>query len=157
MVNQVYTAITKYFGHITNTGYMRQDNVNKLLLLIAVCNLLDNDFRALVSEDDYKLINNALYCLYGSTCLIPFPDYYNNKANRVMYKGSISELAHRVAIVESTLNEYGDKPIVIPSDESILNPIDDSKDNSKDVFKDVEDVDDFIKEVEDVDDSLITQ
>ena len=157
MVNQVYTAITKYFGHITNTGYMRQDNVNKLLLLITVYNLLDNDFRALVSEDDYKLINNALYCLYGSTCLIPFPDYYNNKANRVMYKGSMSELAHRVAIVESTLNEYGDKPIVIPSDESILNPIDDSKDNSKDVFKDVEDVDDFIKDVEDVDDSLITQ
>ena len=150
MVNQVYTAITKYFGHITNTGYMRQDNVNKLLLLIAVYNLLDNDFRALVSEDDYKLINNALYCLYGSTCLIPFPDYYNNKANRVMYKGSMSELAHRVAIVESTLNEYGDKPIVIPSDESILFPIDDDT-------RDVEDVDDFIKEVEDVDDSLITQ
>ena len=73
MVNQVYTAITKYFGHITNTGYMRQDNVNKLLLLIAVYNLLDNDFRALVSEDDYKLINNALYCLYGSTCLSRLP------------------------------------------------------------------------------------
>lgn len=150
MVNQVYTAITKYFGHITNTGYMRQDNVNKLLLLIAVYNLLDNDFRALVSEDDYKLINNALYCLYGSTCLISFPDYYNNKANRVMYKGSMSELAHRVAIVESTLNEYGDKPIVIPSDEPILFPIDDDT-------RDVEDVDDFIKEVEDVDDDLITQ
>lgn len=150
MVNQVYTAITKYFGHITNTGYMRQDNVNKLLLLIAVYNLLDNDFRALVSEDDYKLINNALYCLYGSTCLIPFPDYYNNKANRVMYKGSMSELAHRVAIVESTLNEYSDKPIVIPSDEPILFPIDDGT-------RDVEDVDDFIKEVEDVDDDLITQ
>ena len=138
MVNQVYTAITKYFGHITNTGYMRQDNVNKLLLLIAVYNLLDNDFRALVSEDDYKLINNALYCLYGSTCLIPFPDYYNNKANRVMYKGSISELAHRVGITESTLNEYGDKPIVIPSGDTSYN-----EDNAKDV--------------EDVDDSLITQ
>lgn len=138
MVNQVYTAITKYFGHITNTGYMRQDNVNKLLLLIAVYNLLDNDFRALVSEDDYKLINNALYCLYGSTCLIPFPDYYNNKANRVMYKGSISELAHRVAVTESTLNEYGDKPIVVPSGNTS-----DNEDNAKDV--------------EDVDDSLITQ
>ena len=137
MVNQVYTAITKYFGHITNTGYMRQDNVNKLLLLIAVYNLLDNDFRALVSEDDYKLINNALYCLYGSTCLIPFPDYYNNKANS-MYKGSISELAHRVAVTESTLNEYGDKPIVVPNGNTS-----DNEDNAKDV--------------EDVDDSLITQ
>lgn len=138
MVNQVYTAIIKYFGHITNTGYMRQDNVNKLLLLIAVYNLLDNDFRAWVSEDDYKLINNALYCLYGSTCFIPFPDYYNNKSNGVMYKGSISELAHRVDIAESTLNEYGDKPIVIPDG-------------------DTSDSEDTTKDVEDIDDSLITQ
>lgn len=138
MINQVYDSITRYFGHITNTGYMRQDNVNKLLLLDAVYNLLDNDFRALVSEDDYKLINDALYCLYGSTCLIPFPDYYNNKASRVMYKGSISELAHRVDITESTLNEYGEKPIVVPNGNTSDN-------------------EDYAKDVEDVDDSLITQ
>lgn len=138
MVNQVYDAITRYFGHITNTGYMRQDNVNKLLLLDAVYNLLDNDFRALVSEDDYKLINDALYCLYGSTCLIPFPDYYNNKASRIMYKGSISELVHRVTVTESKLNEYGDKPIVVPNGNTSDN-------------------EDYAKDVEDVDDSLITQ
>lgn len=136
MVNQVYNAINKYFTHLANVGYMRQDNVNKLLLLDIIYNLLDTDFRGFISEEDYSKIGRALYCLYGSTCLIPFPDYYNNNTSRVMYKGSISELAHRIDAAEATVSEYGEKPIVVPSDETIDN-------------------DDTSGEVEDVDDSLI--
>lgn len=138
MVNQVYSAINKYFGHLANTGYMSQDNVNKLLLFDIIYNLLDNDFRALVNEEDYQTINNALYCLYGSTCLIPFPDYYNNKTKRVMYKGSMSELAHRVDVAEATVNEYGEKPIVVPNG-------------------DTSSTEDYTKEVDDVDESLIKE
>lgn len=138
MVNQVYNAINKYFGHLANTGYMSQDNVNKLLLFDIIYNLLDNDFRALVSEEDYQIINNVLYCLYGSTCLIPFPDYYNSKNNRVMYKGSMSELAHRVAVAEATVNEYGEKPIVVPHTS-----------NTDGYTKDVEDVDESVLPDED--------
>lgn len=103
MVNKVNESIDKYFTHLSNTGYRKQRDVNKLLLYNYIQELLDNDFRGLVSIDDYKHINNALYCLYGTTCLIPFPDYYNNKNKQIMYTGSMSEMSNRVQRAEEQL------------------------------------------------------
>lgn len=101
MVDTVYNAINKYFNTLGNTGYVKQKDVYKLLVLCGIEELLNNDFRGLVSQEDYSLINKALYCLYGSTCLIPYPDYYSGKNKRVMYLGSISELACRVNDLEA--------------------------------------------------------
>lgn len=123
MVNDIYNSITSYFKNLSNVGYRKQKDVNSLLLYSYIQELLDNDFRGLITEEDYKLIENALYCLYG-TCLIPFPDYYNNKTKRVMYTGSISELVHRIEKIEEesnfiteTFETLKDRPIVIPEDE----------------------------------------
>lgn len=123
MVNEVYNSLNSYFKSLSNTGYRKQRDVNSLLLYSYIQELLDSDFRGLVTEEDYRLIENALYCLYG-TCLIPFPDYYNNKTKRVMYTGSMAELVHRIEKMESdseTIHEavktLKDKPIVVPGDE----------------------------------------
>lgn len=117
MVNDVYGSVHRYFNTLTNTGYVKQKDVDKLLLYTSIQELLDNDFRGLVTEEDYQYINRALYCLYGSTCLIPFPDYYNNKNKRVMYIGSMSELAHRVEVLEGNIENLYNKEVVIPGDE----------------------------------------
>lgn len=114
MVDNVYNSLHKYFTSLSNTGYVKNKEVNKLLVYISIQELLDNDFRGLVSAEDYELINKALYCLYGSTCLIPYPDYYSNKNNRIMYIGSYSELAHRVSELEknsTVINAVVVKPI----------------------------------------------
>ena len=124
MCERVYNSLTSYFTSLKNIGYRKQSDVNRLLVFIAIQELLDNDFRGLVSEEDYDIINKALYCLYGSTCLIPYPDYYNNRTMRTMYTGSMSELAHRVeglekdtAAMSTDLETIKDKPILIPGDE----------------------------------------
>lgn len=124
MGERVYNSLTSYFTSLKNIGYKKQSDVNRLLVFIAIQELLDNDFRGLVSEEDYDIINKALYCLYGSTCLIPYPDYYNNRTMRTMYTGSMSELAHRVeglekdtAAMSTDLETIKDKPILIPGDE----------------------------------------
>ena len=117
MVNDVYGSVHRYFNTLTNTGYVKQKDVDKLLLYTSIQELLDNDFRGLVTEEDYQYINRALYCLYGSTCLIPFPDYYNNKNKRVMYIVSMSELAHRVEVLEGNIENLYNKEVVIPGDE----------------------------------------
>lgn len=121
MVNYIYDALCKYFNHLCNTGYMKQSEVNKLFLLTIIQKLIDCDFRGLVSEDDYDLINSVLYKMYGTSCLIPYPDYYNSNNKRIMYTCSISELAHRVERLESQEGNGGglpidlqDKDIVIP-------------------------------------------
>lgn len=124
MGERVYNSLTSYFTSLKNIGYRKQSDVNRLLVFIAIQELLDNDFRGLVSEEDYDIINKALYCLYGSTCLIPYPDYYNNRTMRTMYTGSMSELAHRVeglekdtAAMSTDLETIKDKPNLIPGDE----------------------------------------
>ncbi len=122
MVNYIYDSLCRYFGHLCKTGYIKQSEVNKLLLLTVIQKLVDCDFRGLVSKDDYNLINEALYKLYGTSCLIPYPDYYNNNNKRIMYTCSISELAHRVERIETSGSGGGlpidiqDKEIVIPGD-----------------------------------------
>jgi len=120
MDNLAFESVSRYFTHLTNVGYVKQSSVDKLLLLTFIQELIDWDFRGLVTEDDYEDINKALYCLYGSNCLIPYPDYYNTKNRRTMYIGSMSELAHRVEAAEATaqkMEEILDKQVVIPGDE----------------------------------------
>lgn len=124
MVNYLYEALCKYDRRLCNVGYMKQSEVNKLLLLCAVQRLVDCDFRGLMNKADYALINKVMYSLYGTSCLLPYPDYYNNKTKRIMYTCSISELAHRVSRLEENgtgggtsidLDEY-DKDIIVPGE-----------------------------------------
>ena len=123
MDNYLYDAVCAYFNHLCNTGYTPYKNVEKLLVMSSIRRLVDCDFRGHLNKEDYNKINAALNCLYGSSCLLPYPDYYSNKNRRIMYTCSISELAHRV----SELEEHGtpgganidDKTIVVPSDNSI--------------------------------------
>lgn len=110
-----FEAVNKYFTHLSNVGYFSQSNVDKLLLLTFIQEMIDNDFRGLISEEDYDYINKALYCLYGSSCLIPYPDYYSTKRRGTMYIGSISELTHRVEVLEESGGSIPDKAIIVPS------------------------------------------
>lgn len=114
MVDFEYNILLNYFKHLSNTGYYKQTELNKMLLYITILDLLMNDFRGLVNSEDYNIINKALYCLYGSSCLIPFPDYYNNKTKKIMYVGSLSELVHRVEELEIPFDQIMDTPIIVP-------------------------------------------
>lgn len=117
MDNFVFNTLGKYFTNLANTGYRRNSDVLRVLLLSHINKLLNNDFRGFIIEEDYKKIERALYCLYGSSCLIPYPDYYNTKNQRVMYNGSISELTHRVVNAEKVIEELKKTDIVIPGED----------------------------------------
>ena len=71
----VYDAIDKYFSVLGKTGYMNSKSTNGLLVLIFLFNLMYYDYRGYISQEDYRTIERALNCLYGSSCLIPYPDY----------------------------------------------------------------------------------
>ena len=117
MDSLLYETLYRYFTHLSNTGYEKDKDVKKVLLYTALIYLLNNDFRGLITEEDYKYINNVLYCLFGSTCLIPYPDYYSSKNNQIMYSGSISEILHRLEDVEDVIINPIKAEIVIPGDE----------------------------------------
>lgn len=133
MVDYVNTSLSRYFNTLSNTGYVSKSNTLKLFVYTMIYYLLENDFRGFITEADYNSIVKALYCLYGSTCLIGYPDYYNNKTRRVMYNGSTSELAYRVSKLEEEMtdasnrlgtaeefiddfHEMEDRPLIVPDE-----------------------------------------
>ena len=78
LLNQVSESIGVYFNALTQFGYKKQSDVNKLLMYTFIEELLTGEMRYYITEEDYRLIERALSCLYGSSCLIPYPHYINN-------------------------------------------------------------------------------
>ena len=116
----IYDALSSYYHALELKGYMSNSHAMKLLLLIFYRDFVFHDYRGLISRDDYLLIERALDCLWGSTCLIPYPDYL--KMGK-LHLGEITELASRVRTLEDTdvlkafdADGTGDSDIIIISD-----------------------------------------
>lgn len=113
----VYQAISKYYNTLEKLGYVNEFNVRKLLLLSFYEEFVYNDYRGLLSRDDYLIIEKALNCLFGSTCLIPYPDYL--KMGKLTL-GSITELSQRVTVLED---------IVLPETVNLASTADDNEEH----------------------------
>lgn len=73
VLNDISKSLSTYFKLLTQLGYVKQSDVYKLLVYNFIGELLTEDTKVYISEEDYKSIEQALYCLYGSSCLIPYP------------------------------------------------------------------------------------
>lgn len=93
----VYQALSRYYHTLEKTGYISYPQMQKLLVLSFYRDFVYKDYRALLSKEDYRCIEWALDCLYGSTCLIPYPDYL--KMGK-LHLSEVTELAERVRILE---------------------------------------------------------
>lgn len=99
MDNIIYNSLSSYYHALELKGYMSNSHAQKLLLLCFYRDFVMHDYRGLITKDDYHLIERALDCLWGSSCLIPYPDYLKmGKLNL----GAMSELAQRVKTIEDT-------------------------------------------------------
>lgn len=78
ILDQLFKALNSYFNSLSYFGYKKQSDVNKLLVLDYIYEILTGNMRYYVTEDDYRWIERALSCLYGSSCLVPYPQYANN-------------------------------------------------------------------------------
>ena len=95
----LYNALIKYYHALELKGYMANSHAVKLLILIFFRDFVFHDYRGLITKEDYHLIEKALDCIYGSTCLIPYPDYL--KMGK-LYLGEMTEMAQRVKTLEDT-------------------------------------------------------
>lgn len=100
MDDLLYESCLRYFTSLANYGFKSEKDVKKLLFYVFIQELV-NTTSIVISEEDYKHIENALYCMYGTTCLIPYPNY----CERPMYAhlGDIAELSARMERAEETL------------------------------------------------------
>lgn len=99
MDEMIYEGLNRYFHALGLKGYMPFKDMQKLLILIFLRDFVFHDYRATLSLEDYHIIERALDCLYGTTCLIPYPDYL--KMGK-LHLGEMTELSSRVKTVENT-------------------------------------------------------
>lgn len=70
-------SLNRYFHTLSVLGYKNYNSVYRLLILLFIEELLTGELSIFINEDDYRVIINLLYCLYGSDCMIGFPSYNN--------------------------------------------------------------------------------
>ena len=78
ILNQIANFISYYFNALTQFGYKKQSDVNKLLVFNFIGEMLTKEMRYFITEKDYRTMEQALSCLYGSSCLMPYPLYAND-------------------------------------------------------------------------------
>lgn len=100
MDEMMYNSLSSYYNALEKKGYMSFEDSKKLLVLLFYMDFIYHDYDALISREDYQLIERALNCLYGSSCLIPYPEYLEMAR---MQLGEISELVQRINNMENAV------------------------------------------------------
>lgn len=72
---QASDILENYFNILSQTGYYKYSSVYKILVFLFIDDILNTEMNTFVTEDDYKLMVDILECLYGSECLIPYPEF----------------------------------------------------------------------------------
>lgn len=106
MDNVVYESIKRYFTSLSMFGYKSYNDTYKLLYIISIRDFIYNDFRGLITEDDYRIIRRSLYNVFGTTCLLPYPQFCKSKGMNNLHLGSITELAHKVQRTQELFEQY---------------------------------------------------
>lgn len=88
--NVLYNSLSRYFNRLKKFGYVPYSQVDKILVMLLIDDIISGKFIQLVPEDDYRILTECMYCLYGTTCLIPYPKYViastSNRKNQINFR-----------------------------------------------------------------------
>lgn len=73
---ELLNSLNIYFSTLSKFGYVNYTDVNKLIVISFLQDIVEGLFTDLISEADYKVITNAINGLKGSSCLLPYKEYY---------------------------------------------------------------------------------
>ena len=93
-------TLNKYFDILSKAGYVKNKEVNKIIILTFLSRLL-NDFSEYITEEDYNDIIKSIYCL--SDCLIRLPKYNIFKDSLIHNKYNDGLM---LRITEDNLNRF---------------------------------------------------
>ena len=112
ITNITNEALRRYFKSLATFGYMKYSEVDKLIVLSFIEELMTGPLSIYITEEDYKVLLNALECLYGSTCLIDFPSYnvYDNIIHEIRKEFNFveDELKDILSLAKRLQNVYDD-------------------------------------------------
>lgn len=69
-------SLYDYYKLLSNFGNKTYKDVFKLIIVSYIRDILYNtELKESMTESEYHDIHKCLYILYGTTCLLPFPEY----------------------------------------------------------------------------------
>lgn len=104
----LHEILSRYFNTLSVLGYKDYNSVYKVLLLSLIRDFINKDYYGYLTEEDYNTINKSLYCIYGTSCLIPYSNKYSRTMNR-LYLGSMSEIAYRLSQLEGGMESFDNR------------------------------------------------
>lgn len=69
----LYETLNRYYRALSAVGYKKDEVINKILVIQYIHEILSNEFRFFLTNNDIKLMQDLLYQFFGSTCEISFP------------------------------------------------------------------------------------
>lgn len=84
-------ALSEYFKVLSVTGHRDYNDVYLLLVYDFIVSIIEGMWSIYVTEDDYKAMSKALNCLYGSSCLIPYPEYITEETRNMLFVLRLTE------------------------------------------------------------------
>ena len=93
-------TLNKYSNILSKAGYIKNKEVNKVIILTFLSRLLNN-FSEYITEEDYNDIIKSVYCL--SDCLIRLPKYNVFKDSLIHHKYNDGLM---LRITEDELNRF---------------------------------------------------
>lgn len=71
----VYKMFLNYFSNLEYLGFYADNITYNMIILSFIEDILKGKYGIIESEEDYKIIDNFLYTVYGTSCVIPYPEY----------------------------------------------------------------------------------
>lgn len=114
MDNMLYDILFKYFTVLSKTGNIGKNDTEKVLLITVIYDLISNDYRGCLTEEDYSTIRSLLYRIFGTSCIIGYYEIgdFNTDSEVInmgeignMFTMSVSEIAHRLNSLEENASE----------------------------------------------------
>lgn len=81
--DELLKSIKTYFNALSTSGYVKYTEVNKLIVALFLNEILDGIFDVTLNNKDFRAITDALNCLYGYSCILPFPRLNREVSTRI--------------------------------------------------------------------------
>ena len=81
MDNIIYNSLLRYFNTLITFGNVKYKDVYKILFLIWVNQQLTTKFSEYITEDDIRIMQRSVNCMFNSSCLIPYPKSLLNECS----------------------------------------------------------------------------
>lgn len=106
----LYKVLTDMMNK-ASSGSLPKEGENKILInLCFVDELLNSEYSAFLTEEDYNLMSTYLYSLYGKYCMIPYPKYQYNKevdsTNVIKVADNLMRVTERNIVRKDTSNNF---------------------------------------------------